>query len=223
MSVRAVPTQSFFLQPYERLPEGMPSHALGDSRPTGETCPRCSRDWITLLSLDCTDPRLELATFKGRLRLAVCPACGNAAYVVANDGELAALPEQADRRRPGSFELELEAPAHCPVALHAIPDRVTQARALAAEGRLNEAAAWAGNFDWQTFTHQVGGGQIAGRRDLIAPSCPTCSRPLPFLACAATVAGCLPAGDSVAVCFFACRGCQAVVAVTTGPAVGTTG
>jgi len=211
----AIPQQGYFVQSYEQLPAGMPRHALGGPA-AGDSCPTCKCAWVTLMLLDCVDARLELCAFKqGRLPLVVCLQCGESSYALASDGEIAAVPTPRGQHT-SIASLDLLPPRAGDCALHAIPDRITQARELAAERRLEEAGNWAGDYDWKSLTHQVGGSLIAGRAVPSAPACPLCNERLPFFACVAVGNGREEAAP-LAVCFFVCRACQSVVAKTAGP------
>jgi len=218
MTFRARPAQAYFLQPYQALPSGLHAHSLGGAESVEENCPHCDQPLFTLLSLDPADKRLELPELGGaHLALCVCIRCHKAQYTIAGDGELIAI--QGPQTNSSLFAVELVPPGFCPVALHATPDRIAEARTLAAEGRLDEAGVWASDYDWRTPTNQVGGRPATARGRLPSPLCPLCGTAPPFLA--SIVCGTVgPAGeeglDPVQVLFFACRNCPAVVAITPG-------
>lgn len=217
MTFRASPVQAYFLQPYEALPTGLPRHSLGNPTDVREACPQCDQPLSALLSLDPSDARLELPALGGALlKLCVCTRCHPLRYTLAGDGEVIAI--QGPPTSASLFAAELRPPEFCPVALHAVPDRIAEARTLAAEGRLDEAGIWAGDYDWRTPSNQVGGRPATARGKLPSPTCPLCGTTPPFLA--SIVCGTVgPAGDEgldpVQVLFFACRACPAVVAIAS--------
>ncbi len=216
MTFRARPAQAYFLQPYEVLPLGLPTHALGATREVKESCPHCDRPLSTLLSLNTSDERLELSALcSAQLTLCVCPICREARYALTGDGEVIALYSPQTHPRLSAFELL--PPEFCPVALHAVPDRIAEARTLAAEGRLEEAGVRASDFDWQSPANQVGGRPAGSRGKIPSPTCPRCGTALPFLA--SVICGIIgPAieGETghVQVLFFVCRECPAIIAIT---------
>lgn len=218
MTFRCCPSQAYFLQSYDALPAGLPAHALGGPETSRESCPRCDRRLWTLLSLDASDRRLELTTTRLiHLPLCVCSVCHQAQYTIADDGEVISIPgSQTDS---ASFATkQLVPPASSPIALHAVPDRIAEARTLAAEGRLDEAGLWASDYDWNTPTNQVGGRPAAAGGKLPSPACPLCGTNPPFLATiACDIASPVDtaAPDQIQVFFFLCRECPAVIA--TGP------
>lgn len=216
MTFRARPVQAYFIQPYEALPAGFPKHSFGTAEEARETCPHCDQPLSTLLSLDPADPRLELPALGGApLKLCVCSRCQPLQYTLVGDGEIIAI--HGPSASSSLFAAELLAPEFCPVALHAIPDRIAEARTLAAEGRLDEAGIWASDYDWRTPTNQVGGRPANARNMLPSPACPLCGTPLPFLAsivCATAGPADVEGLDQVQILFFVCRDCPTVVAIT---------
>jgi hypothetical protein len=68
------------------------------------------------------------------------------------------------------------------ILLHAIPDRIVEARVLAGERRLAEAESWAGRYGWDQRRHQVGGIPGLVHRIMPNPECGFCGRTMPFLA-----------------------------------------
>ena len=216
MIVHALPVQGYFLQPYERLPKELPSHWLGNDGADSASCLECDQLLICLLSLDSADSRLELQAFPtARLNLQVCAACERSSLAVTSAGEFISLRTADDiAALPGR---KLQPPKYNPVALHAIPDRVAEARTLAGEGRLDEAGGWAKAFDWHVPAHQVGGQPALAGTAVPNVSCPLCSSPLPFfasIACETTPDIAAAETEAAQVLFFVCRSCFAVVSKT---------
>ncbi len=220
MTFCALPAQAYFLQPYGALPTGLPSHSLGSAEAVRENCPQCDQPLVTLLSLDPADGRLELPALGGtHLHLCVCPRCHQSQYTIADDGEVIAV--QGFQTSPPLFAVQLQPPEFRPVALHAVPDRIAEARTLAAEGRLDEAGMWASDYNWRTPTNQVGGQPAIGSGQMPSSACPFCGMAPPFLAslvCTAEVSGGEAGLAPIQVLFFVCRDCPAVIAITTGSA-----
>jgi hypothetical protein len=102
-----------------------------------------------------------------------------------------------------------------PVVLHAIPERIAEARTLILQGRMAEAADWVQRFDWQSPVNQVGGVPLVLGPGCGIPVCKLCGSNMPFLACAALVSA--EATDDepgpAQTLFFLCRSCPSVLAV----------
>lgn len=219
MDFHARPTQAYFLQLYQKPPAGLPAHSLGGTECVRENCTHCSQPLSTLLSLDTSDERLDLPTLStARLNLCACASGCAVKYTIASDGDLVALRETQAGFAP--TRRELIPPDFCPVALHAVPDRIVEARTLAVEGRLDEAGLWARGFDWQTPTHQIGGRPATPRNRIPAPTCPLCGKAPPFLAsvvCRIVRGASLDQPDQIQVLFFVCRECPVVIGIDANP------
>ena len=215
MEFHARPAQAYFLHPYGELPTGLPAHSLGRTDSVLENCVQCGQPLSTLLSLVTSDERLDLSKLgMARLNLCACTGGCEVEYTIAEDGGLAALRDTQAGSAP--MRRELISPDFCPIALHAVPDRIVEARTLAVEGRLDEAGLWARGFDWQTPTHQIGGRPATPRNKIPAPTCPLCGKAPPFFAsvvCGIVRRAGLDQPDQIQTLFFVCRECPVVIGI----------
>ena len=211
----ALPVQAYFLQPCKEAATGSVRHHLGGGSRLPASCADCDRPLATLLSLDTTDPRLELCGRGLRaIDLCACISCPETRYTFAPDGEIAPITTFAPLSPPRGTELV--PPSYCPVRLHAVPDRIVEVRTLAAEGRLSEAGAWVKEFDWQSPGNQVGGRPAILGGMLPSPKCPTCGVAPPFVAAIVSALGDArrPAEIGTAqVLFFLCLECPSAIAI----------
>ncbi len=216
-TLRASPVQAYFLQPCQRPTPEQPKHFLGSFEELEEACPQCARPLQLLLSLDASDGRIGLPVLPGnQLKLCVCGVCHQLQYAIAANGEIATFP--ISRASSPNSETILTPPKFSPVALHAVPDRVVEARTLASEGRLDEAGIWVREFDWAIPSHQVGGRPLIRNGKFPSPICPLCNTAPPFLASVV----CGIAGPTVReeleqaqVLFFFCQSCPVVLAIAS--------
>lgn len=211
----ALPAQAYFLQPSKEALPGSPKHHLGGDSRMAASCADCDRPLATLLSLDTTDPRLELhGRGLSEIDLCTCVSCRETWYTFAPDGEIAPI---TSGNALSSLEgAKLVPPASCPVRLHAVPDRIVEARTLASEGRLSEAGAWVKEFDWQSPRNQVGGRPAIVGDILSSPKCPLCGVAPPFVAAIACAVcdDARPAEIATAqVLFFLCIECPSATAI----------
>lgn len=211
----ALPAQAYFLQPCKVMLPGSPRHHLGSGSRMPASCADCDRPLATLLSMDTADRRLEL---NGRglseIDLCTCVNCRETWYTFAQDGEIAPITTGNALSSPGGAELV--PPDFCPVRLHAVPDRIVEARTLAAEGRMSEAGAWVKEYDWQSPRSQVGGRPATIGGILPSPKCPLCGVAPPFVAAIACAVcdGARPTEVATAqVLFFLCIECPSATAI----------
>lgn len=210
-----LPAQAYFLQPCKEALPGSPKHHLGGGSRKPASCADCDRPLATLLTLDTTDPRLELhGRGLSEINLCTCVSCHETWYTFAPDGEIAPITTSNALSSPGGAELV--PPDYCPVRLHAVPDRIVEARTLAAEGRLSEAGAWVKEFDWQSPGNQVGGRPATIGGILPSPKCPLCGKAPRFVATIACAVCDDPRPAEVAtaqVLFFLCIECPSAIAI----------
>jgi hypothetical protein len=218
------PVEGLFLQPYAGWPAGAPCHCLGGESDDGGECPACARPLRRLLRLDARDSRLELPRIAGGfLELLRCPQCEVTRYTLTSRGELLVLGEVAE----GEPKLTNWSPGKAwpvlpetPVVLHAIPERIAEARTLVWQGRIAEAASWVQRFDWQSPVHQVGGVPLVLGPGCGIPVCELCGSKMPFLASVAraNAEATDDAPGAAQTLFFLCRSCPSVLAVHDAPA-----
>lgn len=211
----ALPAQAYFLQPCKEALPGSHKHHLGGDSRMPAPCADCDRPLATLLSLDTTDRRLELhGRGLSEIDLCTCVSCRETWYTFAQDGEIAPITNTNSWSFPSGAELV--PPNYCPVRLHAVPDRIVEARTLAAEGRLSEAGAWVEEFDWHSPRNQVGGRPAIVGGILPSPKCPLCGVAPPLVAAVA----CAVCDDTrsteistAQVLFFLCIVCPSAIAI----------
>lgn len=218
------PVEGYFLQPYAGLPEGAPRHGLGGAPDEGGECPVCAWPLRRLLRLDARDSRIELPRIAvGWLDLLRCPQCDVTRYTLTSRGELLVLGEVTEDKpnltnwSPGKAWPPLP---ETPVVLHAIPERIAEARALVLQGRMAEAAGWVQRFDWQSPVHQVGGVPLVLGPGCGIPVCELCGGNMPFLASVVMVNAEATDDDPhpAQTLFFLCRSCPSILAVHDAPA-----
>ena len=141
------PRQGYFLQPFDGRVASLVHHVLGGPNRWESRCPRCDQTLVMILQLDPRDTRLGLKGIPSpRLPLMCCPGCFSARldYCFTSAGELL-VSERNERAAEGGAPTDrMEPPPEEKILLHAIPDRIVEARLLASEGRLVEAQDWAG-------------------------------------------------------------------------------
>jgi hypothetical protein len=218
------PVEGCFLQPYAGWPAEAPRHCLGGAADDGGECSACARPLRRLLRLDARDSRLELPRIAGGvLELLRCPQCEVTRYTLTSRGELLVLGEAAEGEpnltnwSPGKAWPPLP---ETPVLLHAIPERVAEARMLVLQGRVAEAADWVQRFDWQSPVHQVGGVPLVLGPGCGIPVCELCGSNMPFLASVAMVNAETTDDEPgpTQTLFFLCRSCPSILAVHDAPA-----
>jgi hypothetical protein len=155
--------------------------------PTNLNCNEYGQVTIPLLTLDTTDPRLELEMLPSpTLQLLTCRTHFQTAFQYSFTTSGKCLPIGNVRSGFSSSPTDdvVAASPPKPILLHAIPDRVGQSRALAKEGRIDEAEGWAKRFAWDQPQHQIGGLPFRLSRTTSDPKCSLCGLPMPFLAAA---------------------------------------
>ncbi|HAV65625.1 MAG TPA: hypothetical protein DCY13_25025 [Verrucomicrobiales bacterium] len=222
--ISGLPEQGYFVQPVAQLPFSDVQHRLGTDRPAGLEleCPLCEAPMETLLRLNTQDTRLQLEGLPlHELPLMVCTqhVISEVQYSFTSAGEPVVAELEHTVAAAAEGEGIIEIPDTHPVLLHAVPDRIAETRQLVNEGRLEEAADWAGKFDWEQPQNQIGGTPLLMNRHVGAPACCLCGQTMPFLA--SVVVGVRVMGEpdplQLQLLYFLCRRCANVALVADIP------
>ena len=210
-AIHGSPAQGYFIQPRQGAAQAAPQHAFGSPENGPVACPMCGESLVRALRLDTADARLELPDDSPFLDLWLCATCSMTRYAVSSRGEC--LPA----RSPDAIQANspFRTPPPGPVSLHAIPERIQEARTLARERRLDEAGSWARRFDWHRPIHQVGGEPIPFDSLSAQPACDRCGGEMSYLASvvASEAPECEPLDQpTTQAIFFNCRPCRAILA-----------
>jgi hypothetical protein len=208
------PAQGHFLQPCLERRRDAHVHTLGCD-PADLRCAYCDHPTVSLLRLDVTDSRLELDLMPvEQLPLVVCREhfLADFQYAFTSVGEPLLLRSDQTEMIPYASGALLVETKSQPVSLHAIPDRISETRRLAQEGRIDEAAEWAKRFEWAEPQNQVGGQPVRLARSADDPTCSLCDQLMPFFASIVVRVGGIGLNDGGfgQMLYFLCRTCACV-------------